>query len=108
MGMLGRAAESSWIVSWKDQSFSACSIHVSFFGDFSFCFWNVALYPGWMGAYVGALYPGWIGVYVSCNLAVIALFCRVVSSLCCCCDFPMMTQAADLALAVKRAIKNQS
>ena len=31
MGMLGGAVESSWIVSWKDQSFSACSIHVSFF-----------------------------------------------------------------------------
>ena len=30
MGMLGSAAESAWIVSWKDQSFSSCRIHVSF------------------------------------------------------------------------------
>ena len=28
--MLGSAAESAWIVSWKDQSFSSCRIHVSF------------------------------------------------------------------------------
>ena len=28
--MLGSAAESFWIVSWKDQSFSSCRIHVSF------------------------------------------------------------------------------
>ena len=82
------------IVSWKDQSFSSCHIHDSF--RFSVGFWNVALYPGW------------IGVYVSCSFAVIALFCRVVSSLCCCCHFPMMPQAADPALAVKRVIKDQS
>ena len=59
VGMLGSAAESAWIGSWKDQSFSSCSIHVSFRN--LVLFWNVALYPGWIGVYVGALYPGWIG-----------------------------------------------
>ena len=28
--ILGSAAESLWIVSWKDQSFPSCRIHVSF------------------------------------------------------------------------------
>ena len=53
--------------------------HSCEFSEFSFCFRNVALYPGWIGVYVGALYPGWIGVYVSCSFAVIALFCRCVA-----------------------------
>ena len=30
VGMLGSAAESAWIVSWKDQSLLPCYIHVSF------------------------------------------------------------------------------
>ena len=30
VGMLGSAAASAWMVSWKDQSLSSCYIHVSF------------------------------------------------------------------------------
>ena len=48
MGMLGSAAESAWIVSWKDQSFSSCRIHVSF-RNLVCVFCEDALYPGWIG-----------------------------------------------------------
>ena len=105
--MLGSAAE-SFLDCVLERPIVLVMPHSCKSSDFSFWFWNVALYPGWIGVCVGALYPGWIGVYVSCNFVVIALFCRVVSSLCCCCHFPMMIQAADLALAVKRVIKDQS
>ena len=55
--MLGSAAESLAVVSWKDQSLQSCNIHESFqcFGDAN-------------------LYPGWIRVCVSCCSDVIELF----------------------------------
>ena len=41
--MLGSAAESLAVVSWKDQSLQSCNIHESFnvLGE-------VTLYPGWI------------------------------------------------------------
>ena len=41
-------------------------------------------------------------------VTVTTLFCCFVLSFCCCCHFPMMTQAADPTLAMKRVIKDQS
>ena len=54
--MLGSAAESFGIVSWKDRSLQSCNIHESFQ-----CFRDVTLYPGW------------IRVDVSCRSDVIEL-----------------------------------
>ena len=53
--------------------------------------------------------PGWIRVCVSCRsdvieLVFVVLFCRCVAVA----IFPMMTQAADPALAVKRVMKDRS
>ena len=62
-GMLGSAAESFWDCV-LERPIVLVMPHSCEFSDFSFCFGNVALYPGWMGVYVGALYPGWVGVYI--------------------------------------------
>ena len=50
------------------------------------------------------LYPGRIRICVSCCLDAIVLFCRCVAVA----IFPMMTQTADPALAMKRVRKDRS